>query len=414
MPVQFAGVKAMLLALLMSATAACQSQVPHSLQAPGFQAASVTAPPGQALMTAPEAFGVAAVKGKTRTAPPPAVTDTAAAATLNPAEDLPIEVAGWYNDGWDNESHAVYAKYANTFSEVNPSWYNLGSSDGGAAANKSDGSIYERGYVYDAAKVALVHLNHDLVIPTIGDNKAGQLNAILNHATARQALLDHLVSTAVSRNYDGFDLNFELGKPAGQAAFASFVDDLAKALHQVGKRLSVTLKAADSATAEAREIFDYKRLGQTQADRFKVMMYDHNFDAGADVPGPIADYGWMVDSLSYMIGRGLPANKIQLGLHNYAWVWKQQSGGFSLQAPFSTWSALQGRSLQWNSRSKESWSEFQYQGQNYQAYVGDAQTVAERLPLVRRFGLAGVVFWTLGREDQRIYTSLPQEFPAAG
>ncbi len=330
-------------------------------------------------------------------------------------EDLPIEVAGWYNDGWDNESHAVYSKFNKIFSETNPYWYNLGTSDGGTAAEKSNGTIYERSYVYSAAKVNQIHANQDLVIPTIGDNGAGQINKIFNNAAARERLIDNLVNTAVKRNYDGFDLNFELGKPAGQAAFASFVDDLAKRLHEKGKRLSVTLKAADSARVEAREIFDYARLGQTAVDRFKIMMYDHNFDAGMNVPGPIGEYAWIENSLKYMIGRGLPAHKIQLGLHNYAWVWRQETNGsYTMMFPFSTYAAVgaQQTELKWDTTAREAWTDYSSNGQNYRAYVGDSRSVAERINLVHNYGLAGVTFWTLGREDERIYSNLPTQFAA--
>lgn len=362
-------------------------------------------------------FQIAAQRGKKaspRPSPSPSSTIRPTPTASAIGEDLSIEVAGWYNDGWDDESHAVYTRFNKVFSEVNPYWYNLGSSDGGTQAALTDGSIYERSYVYNASKVQEVHSSNDLVIPTIGDNATGQINKILANSTSRQALISHLVQTAVSRNYNGFDLNFELGQPTGQAAFALFVDDLAKQLHRVGKRLSVTLKAADSTAAEAYEIFDYQRLGQTATDRFKVMMYDHNFDAGANVPGPIADYHWMLASLKYMIGRGLPASKIQLGLHNYAWIWKQgRNGKFKLQTPFSTWSVLQNQPLKWNSTALESWADYQLNGTHYQAYIGNARTVARRLELVKTFGLAGVVFWTLGREDQQIYSNLFQVFPAS-
>ncbi|MEZ0375027.1 MAG: glycosyl hydrolase family 18 protein [Candidatus Sericytochromatia bacterium] len=401
---------------------ACQPQSISPTQPAGFKNEAVWQN-----QTRPEAdFSIQGNKHRASPTPSPTPSPSASptptpSPSLSPSptpspssgEDLSVEVAGWYNDGWDDESHAVYTNHNQLFSEVNPYWYNLGTSDGGTEATKTDGSVYERSYVYNATKVNQVHSGHDLVIPTIGDNAAGQINKILASSTARQALINNLVQKAVNRNYDGFDINFELGQATGQAAFALFVDDLAKQLHAVGKRLSVTIKAADSATAESWEIFDYQRLGQTAADRFKVMMYDHNFDAGANVPGPIADYNWMVSSLKYMISRGLPPGKIQLGLHNYAWVWKQGSNGsYSLQYPFSTWSAVQAKTsvFQWNSTAKEAWTDYSSSGLQYRTYIGDAQTVAQRLPLVKTFGLAGVVFWTLGREDQRIYADLPLQF----
>lgn len=329
------------------------------------------------------------------------------------AEDLAIEVAGWYNDGWDDESHAVYIQHQSTFSEVNPYWYNLGRSDSGPQAERADGSVHERNYVYSQTKVESVQQAHDLVIPTVGDNARGQINRILAKPRARLALLNRLTQIAVSRNYDGLDLNFEGGEAQGQQAFAAFVDELAQRLHAQGKRLSVTLKAAYSPQSESWEIFNYQLLGQTAVDRFKVMMYDHNFDAGMNVPGPIADYQWMVDSLQYMIARGLPAEKIQLGIHNYAWIWKQTSEGqYQMQFPHSSWSEVNQHLAQfnWDTNARESWGDYQVAGENYRTYVGDADTVNARIGLVKSFGLAGVVFWTLGREDQRIYSVIAQAF----
>lgn len=341
------------------------------------------------------------------------------APTPAPAEDLSVELAGWYNDGWDDESHAVYTQHAQLFSEVNPYWYNLGTSDSGPGASVDDGQVHERAYVYRPEKVEAVHQAQDLVIPTVGDNARGQINRILNTPTARTRLLDTLVDLVLRRGYDGIDLNMELGTPDGQAAYADFVHELATRLHVHHKRLSVTLKAAYNAQSESWEMFDYQRLGQTAVDRFKIMMYDHNFDAGMNVPGPIGEYPWIVRSLEYMIGRGLPAHKIQLGLHNYAWVWQAQpDGSFLMQFPHGTWSALASavatispqtpleETLQWDSVAQESWRDYTVNGVAYRAYVGDVRTVQARLDLVKTYGLAGLTFWTLGREDARIYTAL--------
>lgn len=334
---------------------------------------------------------------------------------LNSEEDLQIELAGWYNDGWDDESHARYSQHHRLFSEVNPYWYNLGHSDSGTLSQSTDGAIHERSYVYNPDKVNAVMAAHDIVVPTVGDNAKGQINRILEKPAARENLLSQLLRTVLERGYDGIDINFEGGEPQGQEAFADFVDELAQRLHVHGKRLSVTIKAAYSTQSENWEIFDYALLGQTAADRFKVMMYDHNFDAGMNVPGPIAEYNWMVDCLDYMIGRGLPAEKIHLGLHNYAWTWQRQSNGdYSMVFPHSTWSALKAQVSQWNwdATAKESWADFEVQGVSYRSYVGNVNTVRERLGLARKYGLAGIVFWTLGREDAQIYPELAAAFGA--
>ncbi len=267
--------------------------------------------------------------------------------------------------------------------------------------------MHERGYVKSDVKVKEVQANGDKVIPTVGDNARGQINRILQNPEARTQLLRNLMRLVRKNNYDGLDLNFELGDPAGQKDYARFVNQLARRLHQQGKVLSVTLKAARNRVEEGREMFDYRALGRSEADRFKVMMYDHNFDAGADVPGPIAEMKWVRSSLRYMLRRGLPAHKIHLGLHNYAWTWQQRPDkSYQLLFPHSTWSAVheQVPTLQWDSQAAESYVNYSVKGDNFISYVGDVRTVKRRLALVKDFGLAGVVFWTLGREDPAIYS----------
>ena len=100
------------------------------------------------------------------------------------------EISGWYNDGWNTESHDIYMKYHNLFSIVNPYWYNLGTSTSSSIAN---GKIYERSYAFNNQEIIEIHNNGDLIIPAIGDVVQGQLNKILNSSRARKRLIDNLV-----------------------------------------------------------------------------------------------------------------------------------------------------------------------------------------------------------------------------
>jgi hypothetical protein len=244
--------------------------------------------------------------------------------------DLQYEVAGWYNDGWNAESHASYMANWEVFSEINPYWYDLGTQDNLALA---DGTISERA-VYDAQNVLDAHARGDLVIPTIADH-AGQIDAILGNPTARQTLIDNLVNTVQTRGYDGIDLNFESGSPALRSAFTAFVSNLATAMHASSKRLVVTMKPAANSTRENQLIFDYAALAAIAVDRFKIMVYD-NLDPA--VPGPVAPISWMREVLAYAtIARGLPSTKIQLAIHAHAWTWRDNGGTWELQEPHDTY-----------------------------------------------------------------------------
>lgn len=322
------------------------------------------------------------------------------------ASNVAREIAGWYNDGWNPESHAAYLANDHLFSEVNPYWYDLAA---------TDGSISERGYAYSAQNVLDAHANGDLVVPSIADQGTGQIDAIIADPTAKQNLINSIVSTVNARGYDGFDLNFESGTPNGRAAFTAFIQDLADALHAHGKRLEVTVKAVTSATEEGWYIFDYAGLGSSGADRIKIMAYDNNFDAGANVPGPIAPIEWIRSVLRYAtVTRGVPSTKIQLGLHNYGWTWKKAGSRWQILSPHDTFRDVQqksgGSAWQWDATAQESWKQYSYGGKTYRSYVGTADTVAPRVALADEFNLAGVTFWVLGREDPNIYPRLCSYF----
>jgi hypothetical protein len=47
---------------------------------------------------------------------------------------------------------------------------------------------------------------------------------------------------------------------------------------------------------------------------------------------------------------------------------------------------------------------------NHISYVGDAETVAQRVSLADEYDLAGIAFWVLGYEDQGLYDRLCSYF----
>jgi spore germination protein YaaH len=341
------------------------------------------------------------------------------------APGLSIELSGWYNDGWEADSHRSYLQHHALFSEVNPNWYNLGSDDTGPQAAATDGSIFERSYLIQAQTLAQIHKNKTRLLPTLSDhnptgNKKGVINKILSNPRARQTLIANLVTTAQRRHYDGWDLNFEGGLPQGRQAFVAFVRDLGQALQKHHLRLSLTLQVVENNAQEQEKIFDYRALGQLpEIDRFKLMMYDHQFENGVDTPGPIAPVDWIQNSLSYLIQtKKLPANKIQLALHNHGWSWCRDSAGQWKQSPadFVSWQTLnpQIKHWGWDNQAQESWGNYQSaQEKQCVAYLGEAKTFAKRLAFVESYHLAGVAIWVLGKEDPDIYTALQKRWASA-
>jgi spore germination protein len=329
------------------------------------------------------------------------------------AQNASREISGWYNDGWNPRSHDSYLNHHYLLSEVNPFWYDLGTQENLLLA---DGTISVRSYAFNPQNVIDAHNNGDLVIPSIADHARGQINTILNDPVSRENLINNIIHEVITHDYDGFDLNFESGLASDRAPFTAFVHDLAMALHQYGKRLSVTIQPATSLAEEDLYIFDYAALGQTAVDRIKIMAYDKNFDAGIDIPGPIAPLTWIREVLDHAtLGRGIPSSKIHLGLHNYAWTWRQRPNGkYRLLTPHDTFDSVVAKSgtseFLWNEQAKESWISYLYNSVNHISYVGDAETVAQRVSLADEYDLAGIAFWVLGYEDQGLYDRLCSYF----
>lgn len=336
---------------------------------------------------------------------------------VDPPKNTAIEIAGWYNDGWEKDSHGIYMANAASFSTVNPCWYNLGTSDEAPGKNATDGSVYERSYAYSPSEVKDIHDKGDLIIPTLADNATNQINTILNTPAAKQALISNLVNIAISRGYDGWDLDFEYGDAVDKAKFTAFANELADALKAKKStlKLEITIGAFEDATAESNWLYDLEGLKNSRADRIKIMAYDQNLGRNG-VPGPVGDIIWVNKCLNYMIKqRGLPANKVLLGIPNYAHIYKKNTDAtYSHVDGFQTYSYVTGKpgvSIVYNTVSQESVANWTEASGTYRAYLCDARSVAARLDLVNTYGLKGACFWVLGREDAAIYPMLKSKFP---
>lgn len=285
------------------------------------------------------------------------------------AEDLARSLGGWYNDGWNADSHAVYMANAHMFSEVSPLWYDLGPTDENESddanvpplAHYTDGTMSQRA-VFNAQQVADVHFNRDLIIPTISDHprrvpgRLPQLDMIMNDdtltrlldpislsascvpqsetvdKTPRQRLQEQIVNYVICKGYDGIDLDFEYGTGASHVKFVSFVGDLAVALHAAQRVLVVTVPPTLKADEEDRRPYKYAELTNNsvsarKVDWIKVMAYDHQFEFEPSETPPVsaAKISWVTDVLNYMKSVSVPAAKLELGLPNYAVYWDRQS-----------------------------------------------------------------------------------------
>ena len=370
------------------------------------------------------------------------------------AEPRPKPIASGWLPYWmtsPTKPQAVMSAVGNAdlLSEVSPFWYSAvkGGANGVQVVlnpNFTNGAANEA-WAMDQLRAAGVK-----VWPAIADGSgAGTMAALLADPTRRAAHVGEIVNLAVSRGYDGIDLDYETfaftdGRQtwsATQPNWTAFVTELANALHAQGKQLSVTIPGPCSMSGQCGPTSGYWVYNLAgiapAADRVRIMAYDYSV-SGA---GAIAPLPWVEAMAAY--GASAAPGKVQIGIPTYGRAWTKKSGSkyeLSGTCPRSSGSSSERKAYQsltasasitdaeipgvlaslgippeavvWDAQSAEStveydksitWTDGQGASQTCVArrvmwWVGP-QAVLARAQLVAKYPLAGFALWTIGGED---------------
>jgi spore germination protein YaaH len=178
------------------------------------------------------------------------------------------------------------------------------------------------------------HAHGIQVVPSLFTLSAELNHQLLADDATRANAIQNIVSYTVDEGYDGFDLDLEGIDPADRAAYSSFVTDLAAALHDHRKLLTLAVPAKERDTISGwAGAFDYAALG-AQADLVTVMAYEYNGPFSG--PGSVAPFDW-VARVTAFASRQIPIGRLLLGLAFYGYDWNTTSGGaVSLGYPRAT------------------------------------------------------------------------------
>ena len=311
-------------------------------------------------------------------------------------------VFGWHpywmgssytNYQWDKLSDLAYFAYEVDYT------------DGSAVSTHS----FESADVVDVAKDngVRVHLTATLF---------GNFDSFFGNSTAQTNLIDNLVTLVISRGINGINIDFEGMGSDNKTQFATFMHNLSQELHsQVpGSILSVCLYAVDW-----NGVFDFSSL-VNDVDLFTIMGYDYYYQ-GSSEAGPTGQLYTMnsfaytqTRSIEYYKYKGVPLEKLVLGVPYYGFDWKTNSSS----VPSST--AASGSSktikivkqnssdyysnpmIEPNSLSK--YYVYTENGNTHQCWVDDEETMAYKYKAVLQTGIAGIGIWALGYDDG--YTSM--------
>lgn len=308
-------------------------------------------------------------------------------------------VFGWH-PYWMNNA-AIYNNYQwNLLSDLSYFSYEINSTNGNAVSTNG----------WATAGVVTTALNNGVRVnlcATLFSDHA----TFLNNATSRQTCITNLINLVQSRGAHGVNVDIE-GLPSSQTAnFTAFMNALGTQMHSAipGSQLSIALPAVDWSNA-------YDVANMTQVDLFIIMGYDYYWSGStqAGPTDPLYSYTASYDqnlsrSINSYLNRGVPANKLVLGLPFYGREWEVTANTIPANTTGNFQSARTYKFVRDNpstysnpgfvQRSQSTYYAYQSSGNWRQCHINNAYTLGKRFDLAKHRNLAGIGIWALGQDD---------------
>ena len=226
-----------------------------------------------------------------------------------------------------------------------------------------------------------------------------EMAKLLDSVDGRAHLIRNVVEFAVQSHEAGILVDFEGVPDKSQKNFQEFASELGPAVHAVGLKFMLELPARD-------ESYDYKFLGK-QCDAIVLMNADQHWVTSA--PGPIAAQDWFVENLRQIL-QLVPAQKIVVGIANYAYDWPEAVNKKWSATEFSVQEALlhayeSDANVEFDDASlNPHYSYVDEHNHVHQVWMLDAITAYNQLRASERLGVQGTALWRLGHSDTSIWS----------
>ncbi len=336
---------------------------------------------------------------------PPMADPPTTTPTPSPSPIAHHRFCGWtmatgYVTPDQDPGYLTFAAHADDFDAVHPAWWHLGADTNTLLPIYGEGELLILMHTtFGGARTLLIPM-----VAAVDGNQPQLIHQMLYDAAARQSHIQKLVALAVSKNYDGLDLDYEHLPDSDRDAFSQFAREVAAALHASGKTVSFAVQALTIKSS----VWDYDALSAV-VDQLHVMGYDFH-GLGSPHPGPVAPLGWIQAHAAYVqsIGR---TQKFILGLPNYSIGGPE---GSTTNFSSTSLAAIQLGSYATTTTHMASCSLLN-PGQNWSAgrapnivtsaqghvYFDDIASMEEKVSVAQQAGYGGITYWTIGGEPDR-------------
>lgn len=335
----------------------------------------------------------------------------------NITEDKPINMA-WHNVSNQDANGYVLESIADTkgLTVIAPTWYSLEDTEGNV------GSLADSSYVNYA------HQSNLEVWAVLRDfhggiNSYDETYEVLSYTSKRTKVINQVIASAIENGIDGINLDFELVSSECGEHYIQFVRELSVRCRQNGLVLSVD----NYVPQPYNEHYDIEEQGNV-ADYVVIMGYDEHTD-GSYEAGSVASISYLENGITDAL-KSVPAEKLVAGVPFFTRLWfetpkteselAEEAGTEAASYPNKVTSTAYGMSetadvlanagvqAEWDDTTKQNYAQWEADGGTYKIWVEDAQSLEEKLKVIKSNNIAGVAEWSLGMEDSSVWDLILQ------
>ncbi len=232
----------------------------------------------------------------------------------------------------------------------------------------------------------------------------------LQNEEARKKAVATLINFTKSYGMKGINIDFENMNVEDRDALTAFVKEVSDAAKAENLLVSVCVTPQVSKNVK-NELYDRKALADL-CDYVILMAYDQHWGS-SDKPGSVAEYKWVEGNVNISL-KDIPPEKFILSVPFYARLWKEGENGLTSSAVGMQTTAeyVKSRNLNptWDDEAKQYTINQDVNGKSEKIWIENAESVAWKVSLMRKYNLAGISSWRLGFETPDVWTVMADQF----
>lgn len=284
---------------------------------------------------------------------------------------------------------------------ISPTWFYLNDNNGGIMNLAS------------AEYVTTCHGQGIEVWALVNNLENGDVDVahVLNTTSARDNLVNQLISAALKYDLDGINVDFEALSGEVGDGFIQFIRELSLKCANNDIVLSV-----DNYVPSAHTKMYYRDEQARYADYVVLMAYDEHYNGSEE--GSVASIGFVRQGVEDTLEE-VPADQLILGIPLYTRVWKltpseESETGYTVSSQavgmgeVDTRMAVNKATMTWLEDVGQYYTEYEHEGSTYKIWIEEQNSIEEKMNVFVENDLAGVSFWKIGFEKANIWDAVAE------